>query len=86
MDNMLSLLLNGMVITIKYKINKKQLSKQPIGCIVGSENDNGKYFYKNIVTGLIDDIPFLIRTNLSQGLWNKFTKGELSKQELDRYI
>ena len=75
-----------MVITMKYRIYKKQLSKQPIGCIVGSENDNGKYFYKNIVTGLIDDIPFLIRTNLSQGLWNKFTKGELSKQELDRYI
>lgn len=83
---MLNLPLNGMVITMKYRIYKKQLSKQPIGCIVGSENDNGKYFYKNIVTGLIDDIPFLIRTNLSQGLWNKFTKGELSKQELDRYI
>lgn len=71
---------------MRYNINRNKLSDKPIGCVVGSEADNNRYSYKNIVIGYIDNYPILIKTNLTQQKWNAFVKGELSKQELNKYI
>ncbi|MBV4428723.1 hypothetical protein [Clostridium tyrobutyricum] len=58
---------------MRWKIIDKNdlIDKQPIGCIMGSEADNGRYKYSNIVTGFIGGELVLIRTNLSQHEWNK---------------
>lgn len=71
---------------MRYRIKRNQLSNKPIGCIIGSKNDDGRYSYKNIVSGYINDVPVLIKTNLSQELWNMFQLGQLSKKELERHI
>jgi hypothetical protein len=58
---------------MKYKIISKSdlVDKKPIGCVMGSEADNGRYNYTNIVTAFIGEELVLIRTNLTQEQWNK---------------
>jgi hypothetical protein len=68
-----------------FKIDKNKLGKK-IGCVAGSESDNGLIQYKNIVIGYIDDIPIFIKTNLNQSQWDKFCNGKLTKEELHRII
>lgn len=55
-------------------INKNKLSKKPIGCIVGSDADDDRYQYKNIVVGFVDNQVIFIRTNLSQTQFDKIFK------------
>jgi hypothetical protein len=56
---------------MRIKINSDKLSKKPIGCVMGSEADNGRYNYNNIVTGFIGEELVFIRTNMTQEQWNK---------------
>lgn len=58
-------------------INKNKLSEKPIGCIVGSNADDGRYQYKNIVVGFVDNKIILFRTNLTQIQFDKFCQGKL---------
>jgi len=76
----------GGLFNMRYKINRDKLSKHPVGCIAGSEADDGRYSYKNIIVTYIDKKIILIRTNLNQTQWNNFQCGEMSKQELNKYI
>lgn len=55
-------------------INKNKLNKKPIGCIVGSNADDGRYQYKNIVVGFVDNKIILFRTNLTQIQFDKIFK------------
>jgi len=71
-------MINGIV------INRSQLSKRPVGCILGSDSCNR---FKNIVISYINgQNPILICTNLNQEQWDLFCDGKLSKKELDKYI
>jgi hypothetical protein len=56
---------------MRIRINRNQLSDKPIGCVMGSEADNGRYNYNNIVIGFVGEELVLIRTNLSQQEWNR---------------
>lgn len=58
---------------MRYKVIDKNdlVDKHPIGCVIGSDADNGRYNYRNIVTGFIGEELVLIRTNLSQDEWNE---------------
>lgn len=67
-------------------INKNELSDKPIGCVLGSEADDGRYIYKNIVIGYIGDKIILFKTNLTQVQFDRFCQGKLSNKELDECI
>lgn len=58
-------------------IDKNKLKGKPIGCIVGSDADDGRYQYKNIVVGFVDGQIILFRTNLTQIQFDNFCQGKL---------
>lgn len=67
-------------------INKNELSNKPIGCILGSNADDGRYQYKNIVVGFVDEQKIYVRTNLTQIQFNKFCQGKLNDSELEKCL